>query len=48
MLVREEEKTQWPTYYVSKPLLDAETRYFEMEKLVLTFAMTAKKLRPYF
>ena len=26
-LVKEEEKMQWPIYYMSKRLLDAETRY---------------------
>ena len=34
-LVREEEKVQWPVYYVSKKLLDTETRYPELEKLAL-------------
>ena len=29
-LVREEEKVQWPVYYVSKRLLDVETRYPEL------------------
>ena len=32
-LVRVEEKVQWPVYYVSKRLLDAETRYPELVKL---------------
>ena len=32
-LVREEEKIQWSVYYWSKRLLDAETRYPELEKL---------------
>ena len=30
-LVREEEKVQWPVYYISKRLIDTETRYPEME-----------------
>ena len=48
MLVREENKVQWPVYYISKALLDAETRYTEMEKLALALVTAAKKLRPYF
>ena len=50
VLIREEDKMQWLIYYVSKALLDAETRYTDMEKLVLVLvlAMAAKKLRPYF
>ena len=48
ILVRKEEKVQWPVYYVSKRLLDAETRYPELEKLVLALMVTSKKLRPYF
>ena len=47
-LVREEEKVQWPIYYVSKRLLDAETRYLELEKLALALTVTTRKLRPYF
>ena len=47
-LVKEEEKVQWPIYYVSKRLLDAETRYPELEKLVLALMVSFRKLRPYF
>ena len=43
-LVREEEKIQWPIYYVSKRLLDAETRYVELEKLAYTPVMASRKL----
>ena len=47
-LVRKEEKVQWPVYYVSKRLLDAETKYPELEKLALALVIASKKLRPYF
>ena len=47
-LVREEEKIQWLVYYVSKRLLDVETRYPELEKLALTLVVASRKLRPYF
>ena len=48
VLVREEDKQQHPVYYVSKSLLDAETRYTSMEKLLLALVIAAKKLRHYF
>ena len=48
VLVREENEIQLPIYYVSKALLDAETRYSQMEKLVLALIISARKLRPYF
>ncbi|KAK0592411.1 hypothetical protein LWI29_018735 [Acer saccharum] len=48
VLVREEESIQHPVYYVSKTLLDAETRYSRLEKLALALVMAARKLRPYF
>ncbi|KAK0589707.1 hypothetical protein LWI29_017611 [Acer saccharum] len=48
VLVREEESVQHPVYYVSKTLLDAETRYSRLEKLALALVMAARKLRPYF
>ena len=47
-LIREEERIHWPVYYVSKRLLDAETKYPELEKLALAFIMVSRKLRPYF
>ena len=46
--VMEENKVQWSVYYISKRLVDAETRYLEMEKLALTLVITTRKLRPYF
>ncbi|XP_074336590.1 uncharacterized protein LOC141673747 [Apium graveolens] len=48
VLVKEEVSHQWPVYYVSKRLLDAETRYTNMEKLVYAIILAARKLRPYF
>ena len=47
-LIREEDKVQWPVYYISKRLVDAETRYLEMEKLALALVIAAQKLRPHF
>ena len=47
-LVKEEEKVQWSVYYVSKKLLDVETRYPELEKLALALMVALRKLRPYF
>ena len=47
-LVREEEKVQWPIYYVSKRLLDAEISYPELEKLLVALMVASRKLRPYF
>ncbi|KAL5552844.1 hypothetical protein UlMin_040245 [Ulmus minor] len=47
-LVREEDGVQWPIYYTSKSLLDAETWYPEIEKLALALMVVARKLRPYF
>ncbi|XP_070005257.1 uncharacterized protein [Nicotiana sylvestris] len=48
VLVREDEGKQSLIYYVSKSLLDAETRYPQLEKLALTLIMASRKLRPYF
>ncbi|XP_052287276.1 uncharacterized protein LOC127898826 [Citrus sinensis] len=48
VLVREEEGIQYPIYYTSKALLDAETRYPTTEKWALALVVAARKLRPYF
>ncbi|XP_070020136.1 uncharacterized protein [Nicotiana sylvestris] len=48
VLVREEQGKQSPIYYVSKSLLDEETRYPQLEKLALALIMASRKLRPYF
>ena len=48
VLVQEEEGKQFPIYYVSKSLLDAETRYTQLEKLALVLVIAARKLWPYF
>ena len=48
VLVREEEGVEYPIYYTSKALLDAETRYPPLEKWALTLVVAARKLRPYF
>ncbi|XP_074337466.1 uncharacterized protein LOC141674659 [Apium graveolens] len=48
VLVKEETIHQWPVYYVRKWLLDAETRYTNMEKLVYALILAERKLRPYF
>ncbi|XP_024026218.1 uncharacterized protein LOC112092991 [Morus notabilis] len=48
VLIREEERVQLPIYYVSKRLLDAESRYTEMERLALTLMVALRKLRHYF
>ena len=46
VLVREDHERQKPIYYISKTLIDAETRYPAMEKLALAVVMSARKLRP--
>ncbi|KAJ0927102.1 putative nucleotidyltransferase, Ribonuclease H [Helianthus annuus] len=48
VLVKDHEGTQYPVYYVSKSLLDAESRYSHLEKLILALIMASTKLRHYF
>ncbi|XP_063942814.1 uncharacterized protein LOC135150442 [Daucus carota subsp. sativus] len=48
VLIKEEEQAQQPVYYVSNRLLDAETRYSNMEKLAYALILASRKLRPYF
>ena len=44
VLVREEGRKQYPIYYISKSLLDAETHYSHLEKLALALVTAARKL----
>ncbi|XP_028107733.1 uncharacterized protein K02A2.6-like [Camellia sinensis] len=48
VLIREVSKEQRPVYYVNKTLLDVETRYLPMEKLVYTLLIASRKLQHYF
>ena len=48
VLIKEENKKQRPVFYTSKMLLDAETRYSDLEKMVLALVTVKKKLRHYF
>ena len=44
VLIIEDNKKLNPVFYTSKMLLDAETRYNSLEKMVLTLVMEKKKL----
>ena len=48
VLVREENKKQKLVFYTSMMLLNAETRYSDLEKMVLALVTAKKKLRHYF
>ncbi|KAL0758569.1 hypothetical protein Bca101_074719 [Brassica carinata] len=48
VMICEESGEQKPIYYVSRSLVDTETRYPVMEKLALAVITAARKLRPYF
>ena len=48
VLFCKENKKQRPVFYVSRMLLDAETRYSAMEKMVLALVNAKKKLHHYF
>ena len=47
-LVREEEGSQRPVYFISRAFQGAEERYFRMEKLAFALVTAARKLKPYF
>ena len=40
-LIRSDEETQKPVYYVSKALTDVETRYLELDKVALALVIAA-------
>lgn len=48
VLICEDDNEQKPIYYVSRSLIDAETRYPMMEKLALAVVTAAQKMRLYF
>ncbi|XXG81436.1 hypothetical protein AAC387_Pa09g2071 [Persea americana] len=48
VLIREDNGQQRPIYYTSKTLLDAETRYLQLEKLALALVSASRKLSHYF
>lgn len=48
VLIREERGEQKPIFYVSKALLNAESRYPLIKKLAYAVVTSARKLRPYF
>lgn len=48
VFIRVENKVELLVFYVSKSLLDLETRYPDTEKITLALVMAARKLRPYF
>ena len=48
ILIKEELGEQRPVYYVSKAMVDAETRYLPLEKLILALVKAARKLMHYF
>ena len=48
VLFREEYKKQRPVFYMSRMLLDAETCYSAVEKMVLALVNAKNKLRHYF
>lgn len=47
-LIREEDATYLPIYYLSKALLVPKTHYCDMDELTLALITASRKLRPYF
>ena len=47
-LVWEEDRKQFPIYYVSQAFQGAEAKYPRIEKIVFTLIVASRKLRPYF
>lgn len=47
LVIEDEDRIQHPVYYVSKQLIDAETKYLDIEKLALVLVIASRKLRPY-
>ena len=47
-LVRKEDGSQRPVYFISRAFRGAEERYPQMEKLAFALVTAARKLKPYF
>ncbi|XP_050247585.1 uncharacterized protein LOC126695025 [Quercus robur] len=47
-LIREEGKKQFPVYYISQALQEAESRYPRIEKIAFALIVASRKLRQYF
>ena len=47
-LIREENKIQFPMYYISQAFQEAEARYPMIEKITFALIVASRKLRPYF
>ena len=48
VVLLKDQGVQQPVYYINKTLVDAETRYLPLEKLVLALVHTTWKLPYYF
>ena len=48
VLIRVDNGVQWPVYYVSKLLHEAEVRYLPLKKAILTVVLGTRKLPHYF
>ena len=48
VLIRVDGGVQWPVYYVSKSLHEAEVRYLPLEKAILAIVLNTRKLPHYF
>ena len=47
-LIREEDKKQFPIYYVSQAFQGAKVKYPRIEKITFALIVASRKLRPYF
>ena len=47
-LIQEENKVQFPIYYVSQMFQGAKAKYPHMEKIIFALIVASRKLRPYF
>lgn len=48
VLLKDQGRVQKPVYYLSKTLVDAETRYLPLEKLALALVHATRKLPHYY